>query len=1501
MKSFSETLKHIKNIIRWAGGLLLTLFVILYVILSLPIFQTWIGSRVANVLSSLLDTKVRVERVQLGFTGRAVVDNLEVLDRQDRPMLFSTRTGVKIDLQKLIGNGDIIIHSAQLFGAKIRISQERADTATNIQFVLDAFASKDTTSKPAPHVEIRSIMVRHTDITFDKKWKKKLNTFDPNHISITDASITASLNILKDDTLDVSLKKMSLREASGITISNGRLELRKDSKGTFHINEFLISLLGTSVQSDHIVFHLGGNGAKPYGEGNIKASITPSNLKAFYEPLQEVDDVIDIDISAYYRDSSVTVSKLNIDDSEKALRVAGTGTVRNIGTSSQVIDARIDEFEINSNIEHAIWPMLDRIITGGNPTDVVKTNNTRRKIQYILRNVGTLSAQASVRYANKKIEGDAAIRSGLGDLNASGSYTDDRITLLARAVKVKAGILAQDGSDTLSSFGDITADIEVNGRIKGPYGYPDGKASISIKEATIKGYTYRNIKAEASRNGNLTAFRLQSKDPSALLDAGIRASLSKVKPFIEGLVYIKNFDFPATNLPHPKNIDRLSLRAGIDLHDNTLDNMEGHISIPHIIIHSESQDTTLTLTNIQLKSSPDKRRRHIELNSPYVKAVADGEFELKGLLTHAQLFVHNWLPNVIKGPTYHNSTTDASFSINLTDISPLKPLLGLDASIDEGPLKFDAQINSSEKILKAVASAPNIKVANEELHDVSIVIDQKDKNMDGRVSLKRIMSNKPVGMNLNIRTTTDSITTMVAWDNFKGNNKGEIALRGTLEHNATGGLAAYADILPTDLYINDTLWHVNRSQLYYRNKELYVDNFKIEMQKNMSQSEHSLSIHGTASANLSDTLFVNLQNIDLDYIFTIVKVKPIALSGHASGLIAGAHVFSTPQAYALITVPDFKFNKAEMGVLRCPLTWGEEPGSLGFNGTTITDRANNAKLNVDGYLHLVKDPIQHINLDINFTRANAMFMQRYIGGIMDDFEGRVSGKAKVVGNFGAIDILADAKVDTIGLTIPSLNARFFAYGDSIHLRPDGVYLNNITAYDRDGHPGMREHSATVNGRIKYEHFQNMHYLFNIEGRNILAYHQEDFNDMPFYATVWGTGGVKLEGGPGYTNIDINATPEKGTVLTYNASGPDAITQAGFITFVDRSTQVKKKGDEKPDEDDRPTSDMRINFNIHLNPDSQLKLLMDQRTGDYITLYGNSNLLATYYNKGSFKMYGTYTVDRGTYNLTLQDIIHKDFQFRRNGTIVFGGNPMNADLDLQAVYTVPSVSLNDLSAKGTFSNTNVRVNCIMNLGGKAGEPRITFDFDIPNVNEEEARMVRTLISTEEERNLQVIYLLGIGRFYTYDYTGDQNQSSMAMNSLISSTLSGQLNQIINNITGTTDWNFGANLVTGNTGWSDMDVEGRLSGRMLNNRLLFNGNFGYRDTPVANNNFVGDFDLQYLLTKNGNVILKAYSETNDRYFTKSALTTQGVGLLVKRDFSNWRELTTFIKNRQSKKKR
>ena len=169
----------------------------------------------------------------------------------------------------------------------------------------------------------------------------------------------------------------------------------------------------------------------------------------------------------------------------------------------------------------------------------------------------------------------------------------------------------------------------------------------------------------------------------------------------------------------------------------------------------------------------------------------------------------------------------------------------------------------------------------------------------------------------------------------------------------------------------------------------------------------------------------------------------------------------------------------------------------------------------------------------------------------------------------------------------------------------------------------------------------------------------------------------------------------------------------------------------------------------------------------------------------------------------------------------------------------------------------------------------------------------MINSEEEMNTQIIYLLALGRFYptTQTLTSTDNASSSAVNSLVSSTLSGQLNNIIGNLIGNnSNWNFGTGIVTGEQGWNDLDVEGSLSGRLFNDRLLINGNFGYRDNTLTNTGtFVGDFEVRWRLGKtHGNTYLKAYNQTNDRYFTKSTLNTQGIGLSYVHDFETWKTI-------------
>ena len=151
------------------------------------------------------------------------------------------------------------------------------------------------------------------------------------------------------------------------------------------------------------------------------------------------------------------------------------------------------------------------------------------------------------------------------------------------------------------------------------------------------------------------------------------------------------------------------------------------------------------------------------------------------------------------------------------------------------------------------------------------------------------------------------------------------------------------------------------------------------------------------------------------------------------------------------------------------------------------------------------------------------------------------------------------------------------------------------------------------------------------------------------------------------------------------------------------------------------------------------------------------------------------------------------------------------------------------------------------------------------------------------NRHMIYLLALNRFYTPDYM----QSATKGNELISvasSTLSSQLSNILGQISD--KWSIAPSSKSERSDFADMEVDLALSSSLLNNRLLLNGNFGYRDKTLNTNQFIGDFDVEYLLNRRGTLRLKAYNRYNDRnFYFKTAATTQGVGIVVKHDFDSF----------------
>jgi len=169
------------------------------------------------------------------------------------------------------------------------------------------------------------------------------------------------------------------------------------------------------------------------------------------------------------------------------------------------------------------------------------------------------------------------------------------------------------------------------------------------------------------------------------------------------------------------------------------------------------------------------------------------------------------------------------------------------------------------------------------------------------------------------------------------------------------------------------------------------------------------------------------------------------------------------------------------------------------------------------------------------------------------------------------------------------------------------------------------------------------------------------------------------------------------------------------------------------------------------------------------------------------------------------------------------------------------------------------------------------------------------------NRQIFYLIVLNSFYTAPDYGGNNMGNWNNMSLLTSTLSTQLSNILNAFTDKIQL-IGTTFRQSNYGLgNDTEMELLLSSQLLNNRLIINGNFGYRDNPFLNStqntiHWIGDFDLEYKLTQRGDIRLKFFNHYNYRnYYNLTPEMTQGLGILFRKDFNHASDLFRRTNNR------
>lgn len=926
---------------------------------------------------------------------------------------------------------------------------------------------------------------------------------------------------------------------------------------------------------------------------------------------------------------------------------------------------------------------------------------------------------------------------------------------------------------------------------------------------------------------------------------------------------------------------------------------EAQLNLAHLqptVLGVKMADNTYTLNDIRVSAKNEGADSYLDLEAPFANIHVKGQYDYGTLVQTMTNMLASKLPTLPGiGKTSDKTRNNFSIEAEIASTEILQRMLGVPLDIQQ-PVVIDGNISDLDRSVNLTAQLPAFSYNGSDYSGGALQMNTEGDTLkvDARIKTGAAGSISPT---LHVKAAAADNTLMASLG--YNNHSKSLPIHGALNaeaqfyKNTDNVSTAHVDIKPSVIHIGEKPWEVHPADITYSKNHLEIENFEV------SHGDQHVAVNGLATPNKEDSIVAQLKDVDVEYILNLVNFHSVDFSGKASGKAIVKSIFNDPDAYAKLDIKDFEFEHGPMGILHANVSFNKELSQIDINA--VADEGEEHQTLIDGY---VSPKRNYIDLSIEAQGTNMKFMESFCGSFMDDIQARAKGKVNLVGDLSDINLVGDLYA-TGKMHMKQLGTEYSFKNLHAHAIPDDILLNNDTIFDRN------HNMALVSGGIHHKHLTRLSYDLTLKAHNFLGYDTHEFGDNTFYGTVYATGEVGIHGKSGETIIDIDAEPGPGSIFVYNVASPDAISDKSFIHWHDIAPELTdslKLLQKDADDDIDFSSDMRINFLVNATPNLTLKLMMDPQSGDYITLNGNGVLRANWFNKGSFDMFGNYVVDHGVYKLTIQNVIKKDFEFMPGGTIAFGGNPYNAPLNLQAKYTVNGVPLSDLSIGRSFSSNNIRVDCLMNITGTPQSPSVDFAMDLPTVNTDAKQMIYSVINSQEEMNQQVLYLLAIGRFYAQtknnQNSGDadqQSQTSLAMQSFLSGTISQQLNTVLSNVVKSNNWNFGANISTGDEGFNNAEYEGILSGRLLNNRLLFNGQFGYRDNANATQSFIGDFDLRYLIFPNGNLAVRMYNQTNDRYFTRNSLNTQGLGLIMKKDFNGWRDLFGIKKKKKEVKKK
>ena len=463
--------------------------------------------------------------------------------------------------------------------------------------------------------------------------------------------------------------------------------------------------------------------------------------------------------------------------------------------------------------------------------------------------------------------------------------------------------------------------------------------------------------------------------------------------------------------------------------------------------------------------------------------------------------------------------------------------------------------------------------------------------------------------------------------------------------------------------------------------------------------------------------------------------------------------------------------------------------------------------------------------------------------------------------------------------------------------------SNVPIFDPEGNEGRFDIDLSL------QHLSNIAYDVRVAPRQMMVLNTTPQDNDSFYGKVYATGSARISGDKGLVKMDIAATTDDRSSFFMPLSSKSNISSADFVTFreparvdtVDNLARKKMMFERKRQQKSDAGSRMDISLALNVRPGVEVELTV---SGNTLRARGDGTLnLQINPRSNVFEMYGDYTITEGSFLFSLQNIINKKFVIEDGSTIQWTGSPMDAMLNINAIYKLKA-SLQPL-LQGTSDNLaadrSVPVECVIHLGERLSNPAVTFDVHVPGTDPETQTVIANALTTPETVDTQFAYLLLFNSFM-----GENSSSSSNIGTSVSAATGLEfVSNMVSNLLSNDDYNIVIRYRPKSELTSD-EVDFGLSKSLINNRLFVEveGNYLIDNKQAVNSsmsNFMGEAYITYLIDRAGTLKAKAFTQTIDRFDENQGLQETGIGIYFKEDFNNFRDLRRRIRERFTNKKR